>query len=130
MMNNPKTEAKEPISARLQAATAELRELEQALKSSEIDPRVLHDFRRALDYVRMTAWAVQEWLELRERQGDPYTVLPLLTTARLHRTVELAQALTLDLAATEVTLETQGIGELLQAVDGLHRRLTDLFGKQ
>ena len=58
-MDSPKTDAKEGISARLQRATDELRQLEKLIRSASIDPRVLDDFRQALDHTRLTAWGVR-----------------------------------------------------------------------
>ena len=58
-MDSPKTDAKEGISARLQRATDELRQLEKLIRSASIDPRVLDDFREALDHIRLTAWGVR-----------------------------------------------------------------------
>ena len=58
-MDSPKTDTKEGISARLQRATDELRQLEKLIRSASIDPRVLDDFRQALDHTRLTAWGVR-----------------------------------------------------------------------
>jgi len=41
---------------RLKKTPAELQRLDQAIKSGNIDPRVLREFRDAVDYVRKTAW--------------------------------------------------------------------------
>ncbi len=58
-MDSPKTDAKETISAQLQRATDELRQLEKLIRSASVDPRVLDDFREALDHVRLTAWGLR-----------------------------------------------------------------------
>ena len=115
------------ISKRLQAATTELHELEQLIKSGDLDSRVLRDFRGAVDHVRTTAWSVDQWVRLREQGRDPYTVLPVLSAERVRRTTQLAKDLDLDLQSVEVGLETEGLGELVQAVDSLHRHLAHLF---
>jgi hypothetical protein len=47
------------ISERLRAATNELQVLEQLVISSDSSPRVLGEFRGAVDSIRQTAWAVQ-----------------------------------------------------------------------
>ena len=58
-MGSTEPDAKEAISARLQRATDELRQLEKLIRSASIDPRVLDDFREALDHTRLTAWGVR-----------------------------------------------------------------------
>ena len=126
-MGTSKPGKKGPVSVRLQATTDELRELEQLIQPSDIDSRMLRDFRGAVDHVCTTARAVKQWVELRERGSDPYPVLPLLATERVRRTTQLSRDLDLDLQTAEVSIETEGLGDLFQAVDGLHRRLAPLF---
>jgi len=113
------------VTFRLKKATAELRELEQEIKSGGIDARVLRDFRDAVDYVRKTAWAVQEWQERQIQRHDTATVLPLLTSERVRRTTELSTIILTDLADRQITSETPGIVELLKAIESLHARLAD-----
>ena len=115
------------ISLRLQAATTELHELEQLIKSGDFDACLLRDFRGAVDHVRTTAWSVDQWGQLREQGRDPYTVLPVLSAERVRRTTQLAKDLHLDLETVEVGLETEGLEELFQAIDSLHGRLAPLF---
>lgn len=112
---------------RLKKAAAELRELDEALKSGGVDSRVLREFRDAVDYVRKTAWAVQEWQERQLQRRDTATVLPLLTAERVRRTIQLSNAVVADLKAHEATPETPGIDELFRAVEGLRQLLTGLL---
>lgn len=49
----------------LMKTSAELVEIEQAIQSGSVDARILKEFRDAVDYVRRTAWAVQEWHHVR-----------------------------------------------------------------
>jgi hypothetical protein len=126
-MDTSKPGRKGPVSVRLQASTDELLELEQLIQPSDIDSSMLRDFRGAVDHIRTTVWAVQQWIELRERGSDPYPTLPVLARERVRRTTQLSKDLDLDLQTAEVSIETEGLGDLFQAVDGLHRRLTPLF---
>jgi hypothetical protein len=108
-MDTSKPEAKGPsISIRLQAATTELHELEQLIRSGDFDGHLLRDFRGAVDNVRTTAWAVQQWIGLREQGGDAYAVLPVLSVERVRRTTQLAKDLLLDLEMVEVELGPKG----------------------
>jgi len=115
------------ISDRLQRATNELYELEQLVKSGDLDTRVLRDFRSAIDAMRGTAWAVQQWLGLQAKSEDPYSLLPILSEERVRRTTQLAQELSLDLQSAEVGIETEGLKTLSTAIDDLQTRLNLLF---
>src|SRR5260370_11611320 len=97
------------------------------MRSGPIDPRILTEFRDAVDHVRKTAWAVQEWQERQSRQHDPQTVLPLLTAERIRRAAQLCDAITTDSAAHEVTRETAGIAEFFRAVHRGHQSPLDPF---
>ena len=125
-MNKDDANAKESLPARLQRVGNELLELDQAIRSGDIDVRLLEGFRQAIDHVRETTWAVQQWIELRAQERDAYGVLPRLTVERIRRATQLNNDLALDLDATEVTMETEGIENLRQSVRGLYKRLTGI----
>jgi len=115
------------LNFQLRRASAELVKLEQAIKSGGIDPRILREFRDSVDYVRKTAWAVQEWQERQLQQRNTSTVLPLLTAERIRRATQLSNAITMDLAAHEVTSETAGIEDLFRAIERVYQNLLSLF---
>ena len=114
------------LADRLQAATSELFELEKLLKSGSIDSRVLNEFRDAVDQIRGTAWAVQQWIGLQQKSGDPYTLLPALAAQRVRRATQLTRDLTIDLESVEIGIETPGLKELFQAGQSLQERLAPL----
>ncbi len=115
------------VNFQLRKTSAELVKIEHTIRSGGIEPRILTEFRDAVDYVRKTAWAVQEWQERQLQKHDPQTVLPLLTAERIRRATQLSKAITTDLAAHEVTRETTGIDEFFRAVQSLYQRIADLF---
>jgi hypothetical protein len=115
---------------RLAAVTAELKDLEQLIRTASVDPRVLHEFRESVDHVRTTAWAIQQWIELGEHHKDQYSVLPMLTLERVKRAAQLTHDLALDLDSTDVSIETPGLEGLFGAVRGLYTRLSPLFKPQ
>ena len=117
------------VSERLKAATDELQKLEQLVVSGDCAPRVLSEFRGAVDSIRQSAWAVQQWTELQRQHRDPYTVLGILSEERVRRATQLTRDLTIDLQSLELGLETQGLEKLFQATKGLHELLTPLFRK-
>jgi len=121
--------APDKITQRLEAVSAELKELEPLIRTGEMDGRVLREFREAVDYVRNTAWAIEQWIALREHKQDPYSVLPMLTLERVRRGTQIAHDLSLDLDTADVSFETPGLEGLFGAVQGLHQKLAHLFGK-
>jgi hypothetical protein len=117
------------VSERLKAATDELQKLEQLVVSGDCAPRVLSEFRGAVDSIRQTAWAVQQWTELQLQNRDPYTVLGILSEERVRRATQLTRDLTIDLQSLELGVETKGLEKLFQATEGLYRILSRLFRK-
>ena len=117
------------VSERLKAATDELQKLEQLVVSGDCSPRVLSEFRGAVDSMRQTAWAVQQWIELQRQNRDPYTVMGLLAEERVRRATQLARDLRIDLESLELSVETEGLDNLFQATKGLYERLAPLFRK-
>jgi hypothetical protein len=115
------------VSERLKAATDELQKLEQLVVSGDCAPRVLSEFRGAVDSIRQTAWAVQQWTELQSQNRDPYTVLGLLSEERVKRATQLTRDLTIDLQSLELGVETKGLEKLFQATQGLYQLLSRLF---
>lgn len=115
---------------RLERSKKDLEELDEAIRGGDIDPRVLREFRDAVDHIRLTAWAVQQWIEKQAQKGDVYSVLPLLAAERLRRATQLNHNLTGDLDASEITIETEGLEQLQKSVEGLHNRLAPLFKKR
>jgi hypothetical protein len=114
------------VNFQLKKTCADLVKLEYDMRSGSID-RVRGEFRDAVDNVRKTAWAVQEWQERQSRHQDPQSVLPLLTAERIRRATQLCGAITGASATQEVTRHTVGIEEFLRAVERVHRYLLDLF---
>jgi hypothetical protein len=115
------------LTFRLRKTTAELRRLDQEIKAGNIDAGVLREFRDSVDYVRTTAWAVQEWQERLGQHHDTATVLPLLVTERVRRALQLCAAITRDLKESKLTSETTGIEKLLRATKQLYRDLAELL---
>jgi len=114
------------VNFQLKKACADLVKLEYDMRSGSIDQRVLKEFREAVDNVRKTAWAVQEWQERQLKRQDPQSVLPLLTAERIRRATQLCDAITMASLSNELTFTTVGIDEFLRAVERVHQRLLDV----
>ena len=115
------------VNFRLKRTCADLVNLEYDMRSGSIDPLILREFRDAVDNVRKTAWAVQEWQDRQAREQDPDTVLPLLTAERIRRATQLCDAITTDSAAQKIAPGTVGIQEFFQAIERVHQTLLSLL---
>ena len=115
------------LNFQLRKTSAELLRLEKGMKIAQIDPVILREFQEAVDYVRKTAWAVQEWRERQIQHRDPSTVFSLLTLERIRRATTLTHDLLEDLKTHGAGRVTEGVNELHQAVEKLHERLSQYF---
>jgi len=115
------------VTYRLKMATDDLLKLEKDIRSGGMDTRVLREFRDAVDYVRKTAWALQELQERQAQQRDTATVRSLLTEERVRRATQISKGLASDLDSHEVTDGTPGAADLFRAIEGLYQRLAGLF---
>jgi hypothetical protein len=115
------------LTFRLSKATAELQKIGQDIKSEQINSRILQEFRDSVDYVRTTAWAVQECHERQVRCRDIATVLPLLAAERVRRAIQLCAAITSDLQEGKLTAELPGIENLRRATAQISKDLAELF---
>lgn len=114
------------IAFRLKKAALDLRALEDDIKSGGADPRVLQDFRDAVDYVRKTAWAVNEWQERQLKHKDSATVFSLLATERVRRATQLNDAVVAEMNARQLNADSPGIPEFIRAVEQTYQRLREL----
>ena len=96
------------------------------MKAGDIDPYVLREFRDAVDYIRKTAWAVQEWQERQVQKRDTATVIPLLVMERIRRGTQLYEALTADLKNHAIRTEAAEIEDLFRAIERLNEELKQL----
>jgi hypothetical protein len=115
------------VTFRLKMAIDNLLKLEEAIRSGGMDPRVLREFRDAVDHVRKTAWALQELQERQTQQRDTATVRSLLTEERVRRATQISKELASDFDSREVTDGTTGAADLFRAIEDLYRRLASLF---
>jgi len=71
------------VAARVKRSTRDLREIDELLKSVDLDPRILREFRAALGHARHTAWALQQWVELQNKNADVMPVVAYLNSERI-----------------------------------------------
>jgi hypothetical protein len=111
------------VSGRLKSAVEELRRVDRLLLGGDLDPRILTDFRDALNRVRNTAWSAQQYLTLKDNQQDSNSVLALLAGERIRAMYQLCQALVSDLDSPDVRFQTGQLAELQSAIKKLAERM-------
>src|SRR6266568_2356352 len=87
------TEVISTAQSRLETAITELQGLQELLLSGDIPPLILADFRDALNRVRNTAWAAQQYVVRKENDQDSTTVLSFLAGERIRAAHHLCQAI-------------------------------------
>jgi hypothetical protein len=118
------------VSRRLEKAIAELRRLQKLLLCGEgLDPRILTDFREALNRVRNTAWSAQQYMAFEATGQDSTSVLSILAAERVRATYQLCQAIQADLKSKDVRFQTGPLIQLYLAAKTLTEQLGDVVGK-
>ena len=115
------------VSKRLKSVIRELRPLQKLLVSEKVDPRILTDFRDALNRVRNTAWAAQQSAAARMYESSPVSVPSLLTSERVRAAYQLCCNIREDLHRDDVPFQRGQLSELYtvaaRLVDDLKQRL-------
>jgi hypothetical protein len=114
------------VAGRLKAVTQELYDIEQLMKSSSLKPEILYEFREAASTVRNTSWALQRWMELQERNENPFPVLSYLNTERIRLATRTCRSLYEDMRANEVKSNKKQLDALLKAVEDLFTHLAGI----
>jgi hypothetical protein len=118
------------VSRRLEKAISELRRVHKLLLSGEgLDPRILTDFRDALNRVRNTAWSAQQYMAFEATGQDSTSVLSILAGERVRATYQLCRAIQTDLKSDDVQFQTGHLIQLYLAAKALTGQLSDVVGK-
>lgn len=117
------------VRAHLEKGISELKGLQKLLLSNEVDPDVLEAFRSALNRVRNTAWAAQQYIICKESSQDSGTVLALLAGEHIRATYQLCQALSDDLKRTDIEFQRGNLVELYEATKNLTGQLKRVIEK-
>jgi hypothetical protein len=115
------------VNLQVKKTGVELQKLEDSLRSEGIDPRVLNEFRDAVDYVRTAAVVVQQLREQQMHGRDDGEVASLLTAERIRRTANLCQEVISDLDAGKVSADAKGVDELYRSLEQACDRLRHLL---
>jgi len=117
------------VRSQLEKGISELQGLHKLLLSSVVDPDILADFRDALNRVRNTAWAAQQYVVRKETEQDSTSVRSLLAGERIRAAYQLCQALTDDLTKTEIEFQRGNLVQLYEITTILKERLKVVVDK-
>ena len=95
----------------------------------EFDPRILTDFRDAVNRVRTTAWGLEQYANSRTTETDPKTVLTVLAGERVRAAYQLCKLVQGDLTNTETQFQKGQLLQLRDATQELARRLGEVVGE-
>ena len=110
------------VSKRLKSVISELRPLQKLLVNEKVDPRVLTDFRDALNRVRNTAWAAQQSAADPMYESSPVSVTSLLTSERIRAAYQLCCTIHDDLHRDDVPFQRGQLSELYSCRNPTRRR--------
>ena len=113
-------------SDRLKAAIAELGGIQSLLAAGELDPRILTDFRDAVNRVRNTAWAAYQYTESKITGKDSRSIMSIVAGERIRAAYQLCQAIQDDLENTDVHLQAGQLIQLHAATKSLTDKLSDV----
>ena len=118
------------VQSPLTQAIVELQRLHEILLAGDLEPRVLTDFRDALNRVRTAAWAAQQYVIRKETEQDSGSVLSLLAGERVRVTYQLCQAISDDLKRTDIDFQAGSLVQLREATKALTEQLEGVINKR
>ena len=114
------------ISVRLEKVTDELRRIQELLTSeAEVDGSILTDFRDAVNRVRNTAWAVEQFANSKLTETDPTTVLSVLAGERIRVAYQLCKLIEGDLTNTDIQFQKGQLLQLREITKALEQKLDE-----
>ena len=117
------------VRTHLEKGISELQGLHKLLLSSEVDPEVLTDFRDALNRVRNTAWAAQQYVVRKESDQDSTSVRSFLAGERIRAAYQLCQALADDLKRIDIEFQRGSLAQLHEVTKNLTEQLNRLINR-
>jgi hypothetical protein len=128
--SDPQSKSGDPnVRGHLEKGISELQNLHKMLLSSEVDPKILSDFRDALNRVRNTAWAAQQYVIEKENGQDSTSVHSLLAGERIRAAYQLGQALTDDLKRNDIKFQRGSLAQLQEITKALTDQLKSVIDK-
>jgi hypothetical protein len=125
----PPTPGESNVPSRLESAISELQGIHELLLSGDLDPRVLANFRDALNRVRTAAWAAQQYVTRKEIEQDSNSVLSFLVGERIRGAYNLCRGVNDDLKRTDIKFQAGSLVQLHEVTKTLTEQLHDIINK-
>jgi hypothetical protein len=113
----------------LRSQISELQGLHELLYRGELDPQILADFRDALNRVRNTAWAPQQYANHKASDQDSTDILSFLARERIRATYHLCRAVNEDLKQTDIQFQRGSLIELDEITKALTQQLNSVVNR-
>ena len=117
------------VGSRLEKAISELQGLQELLSSGDLDPHILADFRDALNRVRNSAWAAQQYVARKESGQDLPSVRSLLAGERIRAAYHLCRSARDDLKRTDIEFQAGTLVQLHEVMKTLTEQLEGVISK-
>jgi hypothetical protein len=117
------------VPSRLESGILELQGLHELLLAGDLDPRVLANFRDALNRVRTAAWAAQQYVARKEIDQDSNSVISFLVGERIRGAYNLCRGVTDDLKRTDIKFQAGSLVQLHEVTKALTEQLHDIINK-
>ena len=94
-----------------------------------MDPRILTDYRDALNHVRNTSWSAHQYIASQTTDQDSTSVLSILAGERVRVAYQLCQAIQADLKSSAIKFQTGQLIQLSLAAKALIEQLGEVVGE-
>ena len=118
-----------PVRSHLEKGIAELQGLHEVLLSEDLEPRVLADFRDALNRVRTAAWATQQCVARKETDQGSGSMLSFLAGERIRAAYQLCLAISEDLKRPDIAAPAGSLIQFCEVVSALTEQLKGIVNK-
>jgi hypothetical protein len=117
------------LGSRLEKAISELQGLQELLPSGDLDPHILADFRDALNRVRNSAWAAQQYVARKQTDRDSASVHTFLAGERIRAAYHLCRSVSDDLKRTGIEFQAGNLVHLHEVTKTLTEQLEGVINK-
>ena len=115
--------------SRLDKAIWELQGLHELLPAFDLDPLILANFRDALNRVRNSAWAAQQYVARKETDRDSASVLSFLAGERIRAAYHLCRSISDDLRRSDIEFQAGSLVHLHEVTKTLTEQLESVIKK-
>jgi hypothetical protein len=113
------------IDDRLESAIVELLALQEVLSCDQVDPRLLCDFRDALNRVRNAAWAAQKYIASHMFDEGPAGLTSFLASERVRCAFQVCRSVEEDLENETIQFQKGQLSELQKAIASLNKQIQE-----